>query len=195
MKIKQPLIVLSIIFVFSLACQTLVQPFENSNGNDNPVQTQEVVLQVTDLPTFEILATLSTNTPVPSTTNSTETSPNCSNSVILTAKDTSTGDYLQVCANGQSYEIGPLAKGAYAVGPNDKFFIYCANNGLVYAVRVGDTQLQQIGNVKDFSAILRNDVPIFAIEFIGSGPYKVTIREISYKQNETFTIPRSISAP
>jgi hypothetical protein len=132
---------------------------------------------------------------VPSTTNPTETSSDCSNSVVLTAKDTSKGEYLEVCSNDQSYEIGPLAKGAFAVGPNNKFFIYCANNGLVYGVRVGDTKLQLIGDVKDFSAILRDDIPIFQIEFTGSDPYKVTIREIGYKQNKTFSVPRSVSAP
>ncbi len=115
--------------------------------------------------------------------------------MIITEKDTPKGIYLEVCANGSTSEIGPLAKGAFAVGPNKKFFVYCANNGLVYAVKVGDTRLQPIGDVKDFSAIIRDDVPVFEIEFMGEGPYKVTIREVKYKQNSTFSIPRSISEP
>ncbi|MBL0347102.1 formylglycine-generating enzyme family protein [Candidatus Villigracilis affinis] len=121
--------------------------------------------------------------------------PDCSTDVIITEKDTPKGIYLEVCANGSTSEIGPLAKGAFAVGPNKKFFVYCANNGLVYAVKVGDTRLQPIGDVKDFSAIIRDDVPVFEIEFMGEGPYKVTIREVKYKQNSTFSIPRSISEP
>ncbi len=195
MKTKQPLIVISIIFVFLLACQTLMT---GGNGNDLPPQNQEVTPQTTNLLPFETLTMLPPSTPAPLTTNPTETSseqPDCLNSVVLTAKDTPKGDYLEVCANGNMYEIGPLAKGAFAVGPNNKFFIYCANNGLVYAVRVGDTKLQPIGDVKDFSAIIRNDVPIFEIVFTGSDPYKVTIREIVYKQNKMFSIPDSISAP
>ena len=186
MKTKQPLFVISIILVFVLACQTLMS---GVNGTDVPAVTLEVPTQALESPT---LAALPTSTPAPTDTPA-PAQPDCSTGVILTTRDTTKGEYLEVCANGSTYEIGPLAKGAYAVGPNNKFFVYCANNGLVYAVRVGDTKLQPIGDVKDFSAIIRNDVPLFEIEFIGAGPYKVTIRETNYKQNSTFTIPRSIS--
>lgn len=45
MKTKQPLLVISIIFIFSLACQTLAKPF--ATENNTPAQTQETISQPT----------------------------------------------------------------------------------------------------------------------------------------------------
>ena len=119
----------------------------------------------------------------------------CSSGVVITTRDTSKGDYLQICAHGEQYEIGPVAKGVFAVSPTGKFFVYCANNGIVYAARIGEITLQMVGNVKNFSAIQRGDVPRFAIDFSQEDPSKVTIQELSYHQSQVISIPKGISAP
>ena len=190
MKTKRPLIVLSLLLMFVLACQTVMSGI--ASPTETAIPTQAIVQQPTLAPAT--VAVVASPTPAPIET-ATPSQPDCSTSVVITEKETPKGLYLEVCSNGSTSEVGPLAKGAYAVGPNNLFFVYCGNNGLVYAVRVGDTRLQPIGDVKDFSAIARNDVPAFEIEFLGTGPYKVTIREIKYKQNSTFNIPRNISNP
>lgn len=132
---------------------------------------------------------------VPSSTENPAATGDCSTGVVITARDTSKGDYLQICAGDEQYEIGPVAKGAFAVSPSGRFFVYCANNGIVYAALVGDLTLHVIGSVKDFAAIQRGDVPQFAIEFDDGDPSKVTIREVAYHQSQVISIPRSISAP
>ena len=115
--------------------------------------------------------------------------------VSITVRDTSKGDYLQVCAEGQEYEVGPLEKGAYAIGPNKKFFIYATNSGMVYAARIGDTRLTLLGDVKEFTIIRQGKIPSFDFKFLGDHPYTVQIFELLYNQNEIFPIPRRISAP
>ena len=131
----------------------------------------------------------------PSATEGSGAGGDCSNGVVITARDTPKGDYLQICSHGEQYEIGPVAKGAFAVSPTEKFFVYCANNGIVYAARVGEVTLQVVGSVKNFSAIQRGDVPRFAIDFSKEDPSKVTIQELSYHQSQVISIPKGISAP
>ncbi|GEM_PF-3028919 len=114
--------------------------------------------------------------------------------VYITANHTPNGDYLQICANTQKYEIGPVEKGAYAVGPNKKFFVYATNSGNVYAARIGDTKLTLIGNVKDFSIIRRGEAPQYEFEFLGDNPYTVQIRDLILKQNKTLPVPHYITA-
>lgn len=115
--------------------------------------------------------------------------------VSITVKDTSKGDYLEICSNGKIYEMGPLEKGAYALGPNKLFFVYVTNSGTVYTARIGDTRLTLLGDVKKFTIIKQGKVPSFDFKFIGDHPYTVQIFELLYSQNEVFPIPRRISAP
>ena len=115
--------------------------------------------------------------------------------VTITVKDTSKGDYLEVCADGKEYEVGPLEKGAYAIGPNKKFFVYVTNSGTAYTARIGDTRLTLLGDVKKFTIIKQGKIPSFDFKFFGDHPYTVQIFELLYSQNEVFSIPRRISAP
>ena len=112
----------------------------------------------------------------------------------ISLEDTTSGNFLHLCANGQEYQIGPLENGAYAMGPNGKFFIYCTNSGIVYAARVGDTNLTSIGKVKDFSIIKRGEAPQYQFVFLGDNPYSVQIVELILGQNKTVPIPSYITA-
>ena len=115
-------------------------------------------------------------------------------STDITRIDTPKGDYLQMCAAGQEFEIGPLENGGYAMGPNGKFFVYCANSGRCYAARVGDTRLTAIGSVKDFAIIRKGQDPLFRFEFHGDDPYRVQVFEDVMVENVVFNIPSQISA-
>jgi hypothetical protein len=132
---------------------------------------------------------------VPSTAETPAVAGDCSTGVVITTRDTPKGDYLQICSPNDQYEIGPVAKGAFGVAPTERFFVYCANNGVVYAALVGDLTLHVIGSVKDFAVIQRSDVPRFVIEFDEDDLSKVTIRELAYNQSQVISIPRSISTP
>ncbi len=132
---------------------------------------------------------------VPATAENPDAAGDCSTGVVITTRDTSKGDYLQICANDEPYEIGPVAKGAFGVAPTGGFFVYCANNGVVYAALIGDLTLHVIGSVKDFAVIQRGDVPQFVIEFDENDLSIVTIRELAYHQSQVISIPRSISTP
>jgi hypothetical protein len=102
--------------------------------------------------------------------------------------------FLKVHAPGQDYQIGPLEKGGYAVGPNSKFLVYCSNSGTVYAARIGFTALRRIGSVKSFSIIQRNEAPRYEFEFLGGNPYTVRIHELILQQSQTVSIPPDISS-
>jgi Tol biopolymer transport system component len=115
--------------------------------------------------------------------------------VSIEVKDTSKGNILQICADGETYEIGPLERGVYAIGPNKKFFVYCTNSGDVYASRFGTPTLDLVGDVKDFSIIVRGEAPQVEFEFFGEHPYTVQISEMIMKQNKTLSIPRYITTP
>ncbi len=119
----------------------------------------------------------------------------CADGMVIDYTETSKGVVLEICAFNESYEIPGLAKGAFAVGPNNQFFVYCTNGGDVFAVRAGDTQMQLIGSVKDFYMIRRGEVPEFAFSFEGNHPYKVTVRETESNETQVFPIPRFVSAP
>ncbi len=115
--------------------------------------------------------------------------------VSITVKDTSKGDYLEICADGRTYEMGPLEKGDYAIGPNKKFFVYVTNSGIAYAARIGDTRLTLLGDLKEFTFIKVRKNPSYDFKFFGDHPYTVQIFELQYTQNKVFSIPRRISNP
>ncbi len=211
MKHKLSLLLIAAALLASLACETLTAPLAKRpvdiatalpppTATEKPViATTETVTDTVAAPTVEtpIVDTPAADTPtspVPTETLATA-QPDCSNSVVVDLRSTNKGQYLEICANGQSYEIGPLEKGGYAVGPNNKFLVYATNSGQVYALRIGETQLQAIGDLKDLAAIRRKDEPKYAFEFTGDNPYNVVIRELVYSQDKTLVIPSFISAP
>jgi Tol biopolymer transport system component len=120
---------------------------------------------------------------------------NCETGVVITSSETPKGQQLDICAFGDKYQIAALAKGSYAVGPNNKFFVYATNGGEVYAVRIGQTNFQKIGSIKDFFRIRNGEIPKLEFTFEEDQSYKVTIRETESNEKQTFAIPNYISAP
>ena len=150
-----------------------------STATTTPIlQTPTPTLQRTAMIPLVVIGTI-TPTPIIST-------------VTVEVESTSKGDYLNISRSSDNlkYRVGPIASGAYAIGPNDNFLIYCTNDGYVYAAKFGAKYLTLIGNVRDFSAIRRNEIPNLKLMiFINNNRYKVDIREGLFSQNEIFFIP------
>jgi hypothetical protein len=157
------------------------QPAVDVMGADGTVQ-----------PDSDTIATPAISTDL---TNTPSSDQSLCDDISIEVKDTSKGNMLQICADGKTYEIGPLEKGKYAIGPNKKFFVYCTNSGDVYASRFGTPTLDLIGDVKDFSIIVRGEAPEIEFEFFGDHPYTVQVNELILKQNKTLSIPRYITTP
>ena len=112
--------------------------------------------------------------------------------VTVEVESTSKGDYLNISRSSDNlkYRLGPIASGAYAIGPNDNYLIYCTNSGDVYAAKFGAQYLTLIGDVRKFSAIQSNVPPnLQLVIFMNNNRYKVDIRESRFSQNEIFVIP------
>lgn len=100
-----------------------------------------------------------------------------------------------ICAEGDEYDIENLSDGVYEIGPNQKFFVYITNDGLVYVARVHDRQLTYLDEVKQLTMVRIDDVPRFIIKFARNHPYQVYIEEYWEHQNKTIPIPRYITSP
>jgi len=169
---------------FFAALATPVAVIETSTPFSLIMPTKQVTLPY--LPTlppatatipYVVIGTF-TPTPIPTT-------------VTVNVESTAKGDYLNISRSTDKleYRLGPVAHGAYAIGPNDKFLVYCTNGGDVYAAKLGAQYLTQIGNVRKFSAIERNVPPnLQLVIFLNNGRYKVDIRERRFNQNEVFVI-------
>ncbi len=107
------------------------------------------------------------------------------------------GHFLEFCIGSQHYKYGALELGLYAMGPNTKYFVYVSNSGWVYAARLGDPALTRLGNVKKFQAVILGYAidPRWQIRFYPGYPNIVQIAETQFHQDQTFTLPRRITAP
>ena len=93
------------------------------------------------------------------------------------------------------YRLGPLAKGAYALGPNQHFLVYVTNGGTVYINRLGETHFQKVEVVKhSFSALNKHVDPSFELSFHDTGyVYILFIYEGRYGETVQVILPRTIT--
>jgi hypothetical protein len=174
-----------------------------------PVETS-VMLTVTaiyaSMPTQTLTSTPSaTFTPSPTTTlffaptpTSTQQWLSCPG-IVVTVTDTPKGDMLHIlrCEDGLEYDLGPLAKGVYAVGPNDKFLVYVTLDGFIYASRIGEPYLYNLYNLKNehiYSVFNKRVTPDFKISFTGESPlFKLVLLEKNYDQKRIYELPSEIT--
>jgi hypothetical protein len=115
--------------------------------------------------------------------------------IVVTSTDTDKGDMLHVlrCEDGVEYDMGPLAKGLYAVGPNDKFLVYVALSGVVYASRIGDPSLHLMYDLEReqiFTVFNKGVTPDFKISFVeDESRYKLVLIEKRYDQKRVYELP------
>lgn len=119
--------------------------------------------------------------------------------IVITLTDTDKGDMLHIlrCEDGLEYDLGPLAKGVYAVGPNDKFLVYVTLNGFIYATRIGELYLNtlfNLGREHEFTVFNKRVTPDFRISFAGEGPiYRLVLLEKNYDQKRVYDLPIGIT--
>jgi hypothetical protein len=119
--------------------------------------------------------------------------------IVVSVTDTKKGDILHIlrCEDGLEYDLGPLAKGVYAVGPNDKFLVYVTIDGFIYAARIGDPYMHNLYNLKNehiYSVFNKRVMPDFEISFAGEWPlFKLVLLERNYDQKRVYELPPEIT--
>lgn len=119
--------------------------------------------------------------------------------IVITQTDTEKGEMLHIqrCEDGLEYDLGPLAKGIYAVGPNDKFLIYITLSGVVYGSRIGERSMFELVNLKRehiFTVFNIGTEPDFIISFTDGDPiYKLVLTEKSYDQKRDYELPTRLT--
>ncbi len=91
--------------------------------------------------------------------------------------------------------MGPIARGAYAVGPNDRFLIYVSNSGFVYGLRLGNPHFIRLENLKHtLIASDRNAEPSITLDFVQAEYLLVVlIHEGAYGQTIPLPLPRTLT--
>lgn len=116
--------------------------------------------------------------------------------IVVTVTDTQQGDIVHVlrCEDGLEYDLGPLPKGVFAVSPDDNYIVYAAQDGVIYAARVGSTALTVIRKTgREFYTFGQDMAPIFKISFTGESPYVLELYEARYGQNLPIRMPGWLS--
>jgi hypothetical protein len=119
--------------------------------------------------------------------------------IVITLTDTKKGDMLHIlrCEDGMEYDLGPLAKGVYAVGPNDKFLVYVTIDGFIYAARIGDLYMHNLYNLgyeHIYTVFNKKVAPDFKISFAGEEPiYRLVLLERNYDQKRVYELPLGIT--
>ncbi len=119
--------------------------------------------------------------------------------IVVTQTDTDAGEMLHIlrCEDGLEYDLGPLAKGTYGVGPNDKFLVYVTLDGIVYGSRIGETRLLPLFNLKHehiFTILNIGSEPDFIVSFSDGDPsYRLVLVERNYDQKRMYELPTSLT--
>ena len=119
--------------------------------------------------------------------------------IVVKKTTTQKGDMLHIlrCEDGLEYDLGPLAAGVYAVGPNDKFLVYVTLTGVIYASRIGDRTLATLYNLARehiFTVFNKQVTPDFVISIIGEDTvYKLVVIEKNYNQKRVYDLPSNIT--
>jgi hypothetical protein len=115
--------------------------------------------------------------------------------LFISVKDTRKGDILLIHTPDEDYQMGPLAKGIYSVGPNGTFFVYVTYTGDVLAARFGDRSFDLIGRIREFTTIRRGGIPRLMVIYFGFHPYTLQVIDLDTEEKQDFFIPRYISLP
>ena len=209
MRIKKNFLMLFVttaIFLFN-SCNLRVQ---KPDSNLSPIHSIETSAMLT---VTAISAFLPTPTPIPSATfiptptttlffaptaTSTQQWLACPG-IVITVTDTKKGDILHIlrCEDGLAYDLGPLAKGVYAVGPNGKFLVYVTLDGFIYAARIGALSMYNLYDLEYehiFTVFNKGVSPDFKISFAGEEPnYKLVLLEKNYDQKRVYDLPARIT--
>jgi len=119
--------------------------------------------------------------------------------IVVSVTDTKKGDMLHIlrCEDGFKYDLGPLAKGVYAVGPNNKFLVYVTIDGYIYAAKIGDPYLYNLYDLTNehiYSAFNKKVTPDFKVSIAAEWPFfKLVLLERIYDQKRVYDLPSGIT--
>ena len=196
------LFILAMTFLFSACNLGVVNPnveLDPTLSSEIPVIPAETFSPVptftaTPIPTVVPTFTVTLFNSIMPTITSTPQWTGCPG-IVVTVDDTKKGDILHIlrCDDGLEYQLGPLAKGVFAIGPNNNFLIYVSLDGFVYAARIGDRYLNtlyNLGREHVFTVFNKKVAPNFQISFTGDGPiYRLVILEKNYDQKRMYELP------
>lgn len=110
---------------------------------------------------------------------------------------TNQGMFLTIENNlsGEIYELGPLARGDYAIGPSDRYLVYITFSGQLMAIRLGQDTFTSVKNMaRLYTAIAKKIVPSFSFSFYDNGfSVTVIVTENHYGQDIPVILPRSVT--
>lgn len=124
------------------------------------------------------------------------TPPLSAENITIILQDTKEGDFLIVSGGSvnYSYRLGPLAKGAYALGPNQKFIAYITNDGEIFAARIGNLNFIRVGDLKKrLMAVIKRVEPIYVLSFHEAAAYTLIIYERIFDEKDSIVLPRAIT--
>jgi len=197
---------LYVVIVASLLSSCISIKMEDENPSSTPtllsLSTATPAAPPTVTLTFTSTATI---TPFPTFISMAATTPTPTQQwlacpgIVVIATDTDKGDMLHIlrCEDGVEYDMGPLAKGLYAVGPNDKFLVYVSLSGVIYASQIGDPTLHVMYNLdreQVFTVFNKGVTPDFKISFVEDAlNYKLVVIEKKYDQKRVYELPSWIT--
>jgi hypothetical protein len=110
---------------------------------------------------------------------------------------TNQGMFLTIKSNlsGEIYQLGPLARGDYAIGPSDRYLVYITFSGQLMAIRLGQDTFTSVKNMaRLYTAIAKKIVPSFSFSFYDNGfSVTVIVTENHYGQDIPVILPRSVT--
>jgi len=211
MRIKKNFFMFFIIAVIFLldACSPGTTKPDSGLSPINSVQTSvafTLTARPASLPTSTLTPTASV-TPMPSPTTTLLFAPTVTPTqqwlacpgIVITVTDTKKGDKLHIlrCEDGVEYDLGPLAKGVYAVGPNDKFLVYVTVDGFIYASKIGESYLYNLFDLAHehiYTVFNKKVAPDFKISFAGEWPFiNLVLLERNYDQKRVYQLPSWIT--
>ena len=167
--------------IVSPTLEPIVIPTLPSDANSEVERSLENPATVSALP--------ATSTPLPTT------EPVKALEIVI--DNTQKGTILTVTGGKENYhyQLGPLAKGVYAVGPNQRFLVYVANNGIVYINRLGENRFQEVENIKhSFKALNKHVEPSFELSFHDTGyVYILFVYDGRFGETVQVILPRLIT--
>lgn len=207
-KTLVPIFVFGLLFLvlgYFLIQQNRLLRFNNSLATETGIMT-------IDLPSVTLSPSLTPTNIIPSFTPVTAYPPSLtpitptlgprsiwppSTNFMIDESQTEQGMFLSIESNitGETYHLGPLARGDYAIGPSDRYLVYMTSSGQLMAIRLGRDTFTSVKNMaRLYTAIARKIVPSFSFSFYNNG-YSVTVivTENHYGQDIPVILPRSVT--
>lgn len=181
-------------FLYSLGQRTAAQ-VSGVDLTPHPTATATIYVSPTVTPTVTLTPTKTPYVVFPTATATKIPWTSCPG-IVVSMENTSKGYIVHVlrCSDGLKYDIGPIAKGAYAVSPDDKYLVFCSNDGILYGARIGTAILHTILDVRrngEFTVFYKKVEPNFRLTFVEApSGYILKVYEMNYNQNMPIIMPR-----